>query len=70
MLYATSFLSCRPGALGIVLPDSSEMRIDGVLDAQVKLASIFSSGGMLGLFLLGVGKMQEGRARQAMQSSP
>ena len=29
------------------------MRIDGVLDAWWKLASIFS-GGMLGLFLLGV----------------
>ncbi len=48
-LYATSFVV---GALGIVM-GLLMMRIDGVLDAWWKLASIFS-GGMLGLFLLGV----------------
>ena len=47
VLYATSFLV---GALGIVM-GLLMMRIDGVLDAWWKLASIFS-GGMLGLFLL------------------
>ena len=49
VLYATSFVV---GALGIVM-GLMMMRIDGVLDAWWKLASIFS-GGMLGLFLLGV----------------
>lgn len=49
VLYATSFVV---GALGIVM-GLLMMRIDGVLDAWWKLASIFS-GGMLGLFLLGV----------------
>lgn len=48
-LYVTSFVV---GALGIVM-GLLMMRIDGVLDAWWKLASIFS-GGMLGLFLLGV----------------
>lgn len=48
-LYATSFVV---GTLGIVV-GLLMMRIDGVLDAWWKLASIFS-GGMLGLFLLGV----------------
>ena len=49
VLYATSFVV---GALGIVM-GLLMMHIDGVLDAWWKLASIFS-GGMLGLFLLGV----------------
>ena len=49
VLYLTSFVV---GALGIVM-GLLMMRIDGVLDAWWKLASIFS-GGMLGLFLLGV----------------
>ncbi|HUN14304.1 MAG TPA: sodium:solute symporter [Alistipes sp.] len=48
-LYGTSFVI---GALGIVV-GLLMMRIDGILDAWWKLASIFS-GGMLGLFLLGV----------------
>ncbi|MDE5578430.1 MAG: sodium:solute symporter, partial [Alistipes sp.] len=48
-LYGTSFVI---GALGIVV-GLLMMHIDGVLDAWWKLASIFS-GGMLGLFLLGV----------------
>lgn len=49
VLYATSF---AVGALGIVT-GLLMMSIDGILDAWWKLASIFS-GGMLGLFLLGV----------------
>ena len=49
VLYGTSFVV---GALGIVM-GLLMMHIDGVLDAWWKLASIFS-GGMLGLFLLGV----------------
>jgi transporter, SSS family len=47
ILYATSFVV---GAFGIIM-GLLMMRIDGVLDAWWKLASIFS-GGMLGLFLL------------------
>ncbi len=49
VLYAASLVI---GALGIVM-GLAMMHIDGVLDAWWKLASIFS-GGMLGLFLLGV----------------
>ena len=49
VLYATSFVV---GALGIVV-GLLMMSIDGVLDAWWKLSSIFS-GGMLGLFLLGL----------------
>ncbi|MBP3483292.1 MAG: sodium:solute symporter [Alistipes sp.] len=49
VLYGASFVV---GALGIVV-GLMMMRIDGVLDAWWKLASIFS-GGMLGLFLLGL----------------
>lgn len=48
-LYAASFVV---GALGIVI-GLLMMSIDGILDAWWKLSSIFS-GGMLGLFLLGV----------------
>lgn len=44
--------SAAVGVIGIVV-GLMMMRIDGVLDAWWKLASIFS-GGMLGLFLLGV----------------
>lgn len=47
VLYLASFIV---GALGIVI-GLLMMRVDGVLDAWWKLASIFS-GGMLGLFLL------------------
>lgn len=49
VLYGTSFVV---GAFGIAM-GLLMMHIDGVLDAWWKLASIFS-GGMLGLFLLGV----------------
>ena len=49
VLYATSFLV---GAIGIVV-GLLMMKVEGVLDAWWKLASIFS-GGMLGLFLLGL----------------
>jgi len=49
VLYLTSLVV---GVFGIVM-GLLMMRIDGVLDAWWKLASIFS-GGMLGLFLLGV----------------
>ncbi len=49
VLYVTSFVV---GTLGILM-GLLMMNIDGVLDAWWKLASIFS-GGMLGLFLLGV----------------
>jgi SSS family solute:Na+ symporter len=49
VLYAASF---AVGALGIMV-GLLMMQIDGVLDAWWKLASIFS-GGMLGLFLLGL----------------
>ena len=49
VLYGTSFVV---GALGIVV-GLLMMSIDGVLDAWWKLSSIFS-GGMLGLFLLGL----------------
>lgn len=49
VLYGSSFLV---GAIGIVV-GLLMMSIDGVLDAWWKLASIFS-GGMLGLFLLGL----------------
>ena len=49
VLYATSFVV---GAIGIVV-GLLMMKIDGILDAWWKLASIFS-GGMLGLFLLGL----------------
>lgn len=49
VLYAASF---AVGVLGIVV-GLLMMKVDGVLDAWWKLASIFS-GGMLGLFLLGV----------------
>ena len=49
VLYAASF---AVGAIGIVV-GLLMMKVDGVLDAWWKLASIFS-GGMLGLFLLGV----------------
>ena len=48
VLYAASF---AVGAIGIVV-GLLMMKVDGVLDAWWKLASIFS-GGMLGLFLLG-----------------
>ena len=57
VLYGTSFVV---GALGIVM-GLLMMHIDGVLDAWWKLASIFS-GGMLGLFLLGVVCRQVKRA--------
>lgn len=49
VLYTASLVV---GALGIVV-GLLMMKVDGVLDAWWKLASIFS-GGMLGLFLLGV----------------
>ena len=49
VLYTTSFLV---GAIGIVV-GLLMMKVEGVLDAWWKLASIFS-GGMLGLFLLGL----------------
>ena len=49
VLYVASFLV---GMLGVVM-GLMMMHIDGILDAWWKLASIFS-GGMLGLFLLGV----------------
>lgn len=49
VLYITSFFV---GAIGIVV-GLLMMKIDGILDAWWKLASIFS-GGMLGLFLLGL----------------
>ena len=49
VLYVASF---AVGALGIMV-GMMMMQIDGVLDAWWKLASIFS-GGMLGLFLLGL----------------
>jgi SSS family solute:Na+ symporter len=49
VLYGSSFLV---GAIGIVV-GMLMMKIEGVLDAWWKLASIFS-GGMLGLFLLGL----------------
>ena len=49
VLYASSFLV---GAIGIVV-GMLMMKVDGVLDAWWKLASIFS-GGMLGLLLLGL----------------
>ncbi len=49
VLYAASFAT---GAIGIVV-GLLMMKVDGVLDAWWKLASIFS-GGMLGLFLLGL----------------
>lgn len=49
ILYATSFVV---GAVGIIM-GLLMMHIDGVLDAWWKLSSIFS-GGMLGLFLLGL----------------
>lgn len=49
VLYLSSFFV---GVLGIVV-GVLMMKIDGVLDAWWKLASIFS-GGMLGLFLLGL----------------
>lgn len=49
VLYGTSFVV---GTVGIVV-GVLMMRIDGILDAWWKLSSIFS-GGMLGLFLLGV----------------
>ena len=49
VLYTTSFVV---GAIGIVV-GLLMMKIDGILDAWWKLASIFS-GGMLGLFLLGL----------------
>lgn len=49
VLYAASF---AVGAIGIVV-GLLMMKVDGVLDAWWKLASIFS-GGMLGLFLLGL----------------
>ena len=49
VLYGASF---AVGAIGIVV-GFMMMQIDGVLDAWWKLASIFS-GGMLGLFLLGL----------------
>jgi SSS family solute:Na+ symporter len=44
--------SAAVGAVGVVV-GLMMMQIDGVLDAWWKLASIFS-GGMLGLFLLGL----------------
>lgn len=47
VLYSSSFIT---GAVGIIV-GLLMMRIDGILDAWWKLASIFS-GGMLGLFLL------------------
>lgn len=49
VLYLSSFLV---GAIGVVV-GLLMMKIEGVLDAWWKLASIFS-GGMLGLFLLGL----------------
>lgn len=49
ILYSTSLVV---GALGIIM-GLLMMKIDGILDAWWKLASIFS-GGMLGLFLLGL----------------
>ena len=49
VLYGASFLV---GTIGIIV-GLLMMSIDGVLDAWWKLASIFS-GGMLGLFLLGL----------------
>ncbi len=49
VLYGSSFLV---GAIGIVV-GMLMMKVDGILDAWWKLASIFS-GGMLGLFLLGL----------------
>ena len=49
VLYSASFLV---GAIGIVV-GMLMMKVDGVLDAWWKLASIFS-GGMLGLLLLGL----------------
>ena len=49
VLYLSSFVV---GALGVVI-GLMMMKIDGVLDAWWKLASIFS-GGMLGLLLLGL----------------
>lgn len=49
VLYAASF---AVGTIGIVV-GLLMMKVDGVLDAWWKLASIFS-GGMLGLFLLGL----------------
>lgn len=49
MLYISS---AAVGVIGIVV-GLMMMQIDGILDAWWKLASIFS-GGMLGLFLLGV----------------
>ena len=49
VLYSSSFLV---GAIGIVV-GMLMMKVDGVLDAWWKLASIFS-GGMLGLLLLGL----------------
>ena len=49
VLYSSSFLV---GAIGIIV-GMLMMKVDGVLDAWWKLASIFS-GGMLGLLLLGL----------------
>lgn len=49
VLYTTSFLV---GSIGIIV-GLLMMKVEGVLDAWWKLASIFS-GGMLGLFLLGL----------------
>lgn len=49
VLYASSFLV---GAIGIIV-GMLMMKVEGVLDAWWKLASIFS-GGMLGLLLLGL----------------
>ena len=49
VLYSTSFVV---GAIGIVA-GLLMMKVEGILDAWWKLASIFS-GGMLGLFLLGL----------------
>lgn len=49
VLYSTSFIV---GALGVIV-GLLMMKVDGVLDAWWKLSSIFS-GGMLGLFLLGL----------------
>lgn len=49
VLYLSSFLV---GVIGIVV-GLLMMKVDGILDAWWKLASIFS-GGMLGLFLLGL----------------
>jgi SSS family solute:Na+ symporter len=49
VLYTTSFVV---GAIGIIV-GLLMMSIEGILDAWWKLASIFS-GGMLGLFLLGL----------------